>query len=1358
MLHVDTDIPRADAAVAAPSPNLDSPVPRSDTVSVNNAVTSKLLRVPKQILLATARVKLSVTSGHSVSVRALLDQGSEATFISESMAQLLRAKRQRAHINISAVGGIQLGQVRQATTIAVSPLQSDSPSFTVTALILRSLTHYAPRRVTSLSEISHLSDLSWADPDPLSSDPIHVILGADLYGDLILDGVRHGLSGQPVAQRSVFGWLISGPLCAPLAASDPSASLTTHHCMSLAPLEEAIVKFWEVEDLPAARVLTQQEEQCEEHFCTTHSRTSDGRYIVRLPFNVALPLNLGPTRHRAGMQFLQLQRRFDTHPSLRAEYFQFMTEYENLRHMRKVRSSQGASQRVFIPHHPVIRADSATTRLRVVFNASSRSASGLSLNDFLHAGPKLQTELPAILLQWRQFRFVYTADIAKMFRQILIDERDLDYQCILWRGETSASIDEYQLLTVTYGMKCAPYLALRVLRRLAEDDGNRFPLAASILRRQIYVDDVLFGDHDVASLKLKRDQLVSLLKCGQFTLRKWASNSTALLEDIDPLDHGLACDKNLATDGTVKILGIVWNPNSDGFSYRVSLDREVSLTKRSVLSIIARLYDPLGWATPVIIAAKILMQSLWRLQLDWDSPLPPHFVERWHPVYTSFQFLNSVHIPRWTSFGPSSSLELHGFADASTLAYAAAVYARVTLADGETRVILLAGKSKVAPIKPLTVPRLELLAALLLSRLMSFVKSALNLSGVSCFCWSDSTITLSWLKSPPLRGNVFAVNRVSRIRELLPEAVWRHVLTSDNPADCASRGILGSTILSHSLWWRGPAWLLQPPSEWPADLQSRESDFPEVGETVSHLVINQEPPWNLASRFSSWDKLLRVTAYVYRFTSRCLRRSIVDIDSLSNSFALSVPEITHARNYWIRVIQGELFAAELLSLKRKGTVPSKSVLSAYSPFLDSDSVLRVGGRLRHAYLSYESKHPILLAAHPLVRLLARQYHLRSLHGGLQLTLRNLRQQFWILRARCLVKTEIHRCVICVRERSAASTQLMGNLPAERVTPPPRAFSWCGLDYAGPVRVRASAGRGNSIKKAYIAVFICLSTRAVHLELVGDYSTPAFIGAFTRFCSRRGLPQSIYSDNGTNFVGADKELTAAYRAALRDPNFLNQTASDRVAWHFIPPAAPHFGGIWEAGVRSVKHHLRRVVGSHTLSNEEFVTLLCQVEACLNSRPIAPMSDSLEDYQYLTPGHFLIGSPLTVPPEPSLFELKEGRLTRWQLVRQFAERLWRLWSSDYINTLQQRAKWRKPEPSLEVGQLVFLRNPLLPPCKWEIGRVIQVHPGADGLVRVATVKTASSSYVRPVGKICVLPIRSYSDPRKASELNDNPATKL
>lgn len=389
-------------------------------------------------------------------------------------------------------------------------------------------------------------------------------------------------------------------------------------------------------------------------------------------------------------------------------------------------------------------------------------------------------------------------------------------------------------------------------------------------------------------------------------------------------------------------------------------------------------------------------------------------------------------------------------------------------------------------------------------------------------------------------------------------------------------------------------------------------------------------------------------------------------------------------------------------------------------------------------MSFAARHPILLTSHPLVQLIIHQAHLRSLHAGLQLTLHILRQEFWILKARSLVKSVIHSCVKCARERADIPTQLMGDFPRCRVSPQTRCFVHCGVDYAGPVFVRATAGRGITSRKAYIALFVCLATKAIHLELVGDYSTHSFLNAYSRFCARRGLPQTMYSDNGTNFVSADRELNIAYRAALQDPNFLNRTTTDNVSWKFIPPSAPHFGGLWEAGVKSLKCHLRRVLGSHTLTYKEFYTLLCRIEACLNSRPLVALHDSLDDYECLTPGHFLVGQGLTVAPSPSLLDVNENRLARWQLVRHKTERFWKLWQMDYINTLQQRAKWRRTTPSVRVGQLVILRSPALPPCKWELGRITQCHPGEDGLVRVVTVKTAASEFRRPIAKICILPI--------------------
>ncbi|XP_011261121.1 uncharacterized protein LOC105254266 [Camponotus floridanus] len=338
-----------------------------------------------------------------------------------------------------------------------------------------------------------------------------------------------------------------------------------------------------------------------------------------------------------------------------------------------------------------------------------------------------------------------------------------------------------------------------------------------------------------------------------------------------------------------------------------------------------------------------------------------------------------------------------------------------------------------------------------------------------------------------------------------------------------------------------------------------------------------------------------------RFANKCRKRSQISRSSKIQGQALSEAEYRNARQFWFRVIQAETFSEELQALRSNQSLPSRSPLTALQPFLDEEKIIRISGRLRHSALSFAAKNPILLAPHPIVKLIIRHAHVRALHAGVQLTLATIRQDYRILQARTQVKQIIHQCVNCVREKAEVPTQLMGDLPQTRISTPARAFSHSGIDYADPIFTRASSGRGIPSRKSYIVLFICLASRAVHLELASNYSTEAFLDTFSRFCAHRGLPSMMYSDNSTTFAGVDTELSKAYQNEMRNSDFQSKIATGNIRWQFIPPHAPHFGGLWEAGVRSVKHHLRRILGSHTLTYEEFFTLLCRIEACLNSRP-------------------------------------------------------------------------------------------------------------------------------------------------------------
>ncbi|XP_070153697.1 uncharacterized protein [Polyergus mexicanus] len=1153
--------------------------------------------------------------------------------------------------------------------------------------------------------------------------------------------VKHGPTGTPTAQLTALGWILSGPTG---TSNSITGSATSLNCVTIPSLDSLLQKFWEIEEISSELPLSEEDKKCEQHFIETHQRAEDGRYIIQLPFKTNPPLDIGASRETAALLYSKLEQRLRKNPDLAKPYHSFLNEYKSMGHMESVSDENPTlNQAVYIPHHPVLRESSSTTKLRVVFNASCKTSNGSTLNNHLMTGPKLQRDLSSIILRWRQFRYVYTADIEKMFRQIRVHRDDVDFLRIFWRSNINSPIQSYRLLTVTYGTAPAPYLAMRVINQLAIDEGHSFPKAQTIVQDSIYVDDVLFGADEVPSLKESRDQLTKLMARGGFHLRKWAANSIELLTDIPPGEHELAIARTFDKDDTLKVLGLEWIPREDSFRFQIESPSVNMNTKRLILSFIAKFFDPLGWVSPVIITAKIMIQELWLRKLDWDSPITADLLEPWKKYCAEFINLKEIRIPRWTGMHPENlAIELHGFADASNRAYAAVVYLRILRSLSEFSVVLITAKSKVAPIKTISVPRLELNAIVLLTRLLEFAQKSLNMQHIPTYGWTDSSVALAWLRGHPSRWTTYVANRVSEVQTRLPSIKWNHVPSKENPADCASRGLSPAELRDFELWWAGPAWLRSPSTAWPihdklkdpleADRQIIET------ETRNTIVCHAQHilEWQLPNEVSTWKKLIRVTARVQRFINNLKCRAT---NTNVNTTCLSAAELKEASLFWLHYVQQRHFPSEIQALNDKSLLPRSSSLLSLYPFLGKDKLIRLGGRIDHSSLSYDERHPIILPKHRISDLLIAQAHKASLHGGTQLMLRILRQNYWIISARTSVKSLIRSCVKCVRERARTSQQLMGNLPQPRVTPS-APFSHTGVDYAGPMNIFPSVGRGQRSKKYYVAVFICLSTKAVHLEYVDDYATNGFLSAFRRFASRRGLPSDMYSDNGTNFQGADRELNTTFQRLVADPQIQDAIANDNIKWHFIPPSAPHFGGLWEAGVKGLKFHLKRAIGSRTLSQIEFATLLCQIEACLNSRPISALHDDPNDFSALTPGHFLVGRPLVSPPEESVLDIDSNRLSRWQQVRAILEQIWRSWSSDYLHTLQQRRKWRENEPELKINELVLLKNNLAPPSKWELARILDVHPGSDGHVRVVTLRTAKTTLKRPITQICQLPISS------------------
>ena len=994
--------------------------------------------------------------------------------------------------------------------------------------------------------------------------------------------------------------------------------------------------------------------------------------------------------------------------------------------------------------HAVRKDCSTTTKLRIVFDASAKTSTGVSLNDTLLIGHTVHSSLVDVLLRFRCHRIALIADVSKMYRAIHLTEDDKDLHRFVWRKTPEEPLSDYRMTRVTFGVSASSFAANMSIKQNALELAEQYPLATRAVQEEFYVDDGLTGADSVEeAIELQR-QLQELFLKGGFQLRKWNSSNPTVIEHLPQEIKGTLSSHTIPDpDQYTKTLGILWNSVMDHFQLTIAeLPPLERVTKRFLVSDVAKTFDVLGWFSPSTIMVKVLLQRLWEQKIEWDEEVPLSIKDVWLRWRSELKLLATKHIPRYyfSKQSTCTSFELHGFCDASEAAYAAVVYFRTLDSKGNPHISLITSKTKVAPIKRLTIPRLELCGAHLLARLLHHLQRIFNVPIKDVHAWTDSTIVLGWIVGDPRRFKTFVGNRVSELIDYVPPGCWRHVDGVDNPADCASRGLLPSELLKHDLWWNGPKWLLEEPNNWPeckAELVKCTDEERGVCLVTSHVIRSVVP----FDRYSSYAKLKMVVAWVFRF----LKNSRIHLSKETEGHRvcspyLTVDEIASAENQLLMSSQADHFQSEITALQAGIGIDRSSCLISLNPFLDSSQLLRVGGRQELSRKPYDRIHPIILhGKHPLVRLIVRAEHILLMHGGPTLIIANLSRRFHIIGGRKIVRSIIRQCIQCKKVSAIPLTQKMGNLPIERITPD-RPFANVGVDYAGPFHVKYGYVRKPTIVKAYACVFVSLSIKAVHIELVTDLTTEAFIACLRRFIARRGRPTLIMSDNGSNFVGASRELKELkeFFELQRTKQKISQFCSlDNIKWQFIPERAPHFGGLWEGAVKSMKTHLRRVVGEYKLTFEELYTVMTQVEACLNSRPLAPLPHADECLEALTPGHFIIGQPLEALPDPSESYLSISLLKRWHLVQLLVRHFWQRWSTEYLATLSRVNKWRQSSPNVRVGDIVIIKDDaLITPSKWPLAKIIETHPGKDKHVRVVTVKTANGVYKRPITKIVPL----------------------
>ncbi|XP_018376530.1 PREDICTED: uncharacterized protein LOC108769819 [Trachymyrmex cornetzi] len=649
----------------------------------------------QSILLSTAVIHVYDAAGKPVACRALLDCGSQANFISEKCLSRLSLKSQSTNISISGINGT----TSTSTQVVRLKFQSrlNSYSAIIDCVVTEQITDRLPALTLDQDKVDIPRNLKLADPQFFRTSDIDILLGAEIFWELLCVGQVQSSLRHPTLQKTRLGWIIAGRIG--ISSHIPRGVRSFHATISNAQLHEQLGRFWQQENSNNnSSNHTLVEANCEQHFLNNVSRDPNGKFIVKLPLKEQLITKIGNSRDTALKRLQGVERRFQRTPNLKAQYVEFMNEYASLGHMKiaDIKSSEDSTA-FYLPHHCVFKNADGNSKIRVVFDASCKSSTGVSLNDALAVGPVVQQDLMSILLRFRTHRYAISADIVKMYRQILVDPLQTNLQRILWRNDVSSDVTVYELTTLTYGTSSAPYLATRCLKYLAEQHASEFPVGSKCVERDFYVDDLLTGADTIADAKLIIKETTQLLQLGSFKLSKWASSCSQLLLGAEGHLEGSVL---IGDDVFSRVLGIHWDQNKDTlhFSHKDNADYS-STSKRLILSEVARLFDPLGLIGPVIVTAKIIIQELWQTGHQWDESVPQSIQSRWIKLRSQLVDLNELRIPRCVKFAADPQLvQVHGFCDASQRAYGACIYLRTETANGY-RVELLCSRSRVAPLK-----------------------------------------------------------------------------------------------------------------------------------------------------------------------------------------------------------------------------------------------------------------------------------------------------------------------------------------------------------------------------------------------------------------------------------------------------------------------------------------------------------------------------------------------------------------------------------------------------------------------------------------------------------------------------------
>ncbi|XP_077080710.1 uncharacterized protein LOC143733040 [Siphateles boraxobius] len=1233
----------------------------------------------------------------------------------------------------------------------------------------------------AVSAHPHLQAIASQIPPLDPSAEILLLLGRDIIQAHKVRSQVNGPNSAPYAQRLDLGWVVIGDVCLsgvhkPTVNSFKTNILNNGRPTFLSPCENKICikdKYTEsCHTLNKAQIelgrhifqqtadddkvaLSAEDALFLEIMHKEFAKDDANNWVAPLPFRTPrqrLPNNRGQALSR----LMSLRKTLKRKPEMREHYVEFLDKIFSKGHAEPAHALSPDQECWYLPSFGVYHHQKPG-KIRVVFDSSAQY-DNVSLNDVLLKGPDLNNTLVGVLMRFRFDPYAVMADVEQMFHNFLVREDHRNYLRFLWfkNHDLDGEVQEFRMRVHVFGNCPSPSVAIYGLKRSAMEGEREYGSdAREFIERHFYVDDGLksFSSTDEAIDILFRAQKM-LAQCN-IRLHKISSNCPIITsafpsEDLATDMQGL--DLGQTAPPIQRSLGLGWDLSTDLFKFQVTVN-EKPFTKRGVLSVINSVFDPLGFAVPVIVEGRAILRDISTDICEWDTELPKGKLQQWQQWKDSLKYLRQLEIPRmYTSIPLSAALtkEIHVFCDASTKAVGAVAYLKLTDRDGHSEVGFLLGKVRLSPKPDITIPRLELCAAVLAVEAAELVQEELDVTVEQMSFYTDSKVVLGYIFNKKRRFHVYVHNRVERIRRFTQTHQWHYVPTHLNPADHATRS-LPAEQLSNSTWISGPVFLSNSgKSQVQAelfDLVDPETDNelrPEV--TTCATTISKDGLSSVRfERFSSWNVLLR---------------AISKLQHIAQSFKLnpksschgwhscnehsSEKQLNQAKKMIIHTVQKEVYSEEMRQVEKGVPLKNSSPLSKLSPFVDSNGILRVGGRLKRAQLTSDETNPILIPGkHHLAQLIIKHFHGKVCHQGRHFTEGAVRTAgFWIVGGKRAISRVIFRCVTCRKLRGRQQEQIMAELPEDRLsTDPP--FTHVGLDVFGPwpVMIRKTRG-GQSDAKRWAVIFTCMSTRAIHIETIESMDTSSFINALRRFFAIRGAVKLLRSDCGTNFVGACKELQIDKQGCHNSKlhNFLKDSGCK---WHFNPPHASHMGGSWERMIGVTRKILDAMLLEHRhvrLTHEILVTLMAEITAIVNARPLTAVSTDPENPAILTPAMLLTQKVATPPIPPGQFESRDLYRAQWRRVQYLADVFWSRWQREYLSGLQNRRKWKAVKPNLQTGDVVLLKEALEHRNNWPLGLITKIFPSGDGLVRKVEVKIFREgelrAYIRPISEVVLL----------------------